>query len=85
MKTQQSEIDEAITSLHHALDYWQERALKAEALLAQHSTRLQQLQPLSDEAIIRIGKKTRAIEEWHILPVTFARAIERAHGIGGDK
>ena len=38
--------------------------------------------PLTDEEIINIGKKAHAIEGPHILPVSFARAIERAHGIG---
>lgn len=44
-----------------------------------------QRQPLSDEEIIRIGIEARAVEGTNILPITFARAIELAHGIGGDK
>lgn len=40
-----------------------------------------QRKPLTEEEIINIGKEARAIEGPHFLPVTFARAIERAHGI----
>ena len=43
-----------------------------------------QRKPLTEEEIINIGKAARAVEGSHILPVTFARAIERAHGIGGN-
>ena len=39
-----------------------------------------QRKPLTDEEIINIGKEARAVEGPHILPVTFARAIEAAHG-----
>lgn len=41
-----------------------------------------QRKPLTDEEIIGIGKDARAVEGLHILPITFARAIEAAHGIG---
>ena len=41
----------------------------------------QQRKPLTDEEILNIGKEARAIEGSHFLPVAFARAIERAHGI----
>lgn len=40
-----------------------------------------QRKPLSDDEIIEIGKLVRAIEGNNILPVLFARAIEKAHGI----
>lgn len=43
-----------------------------------------QRKPLEMEEIINIGMGARAVEGPHILPVTFARAIERAHGIGGN-
>ena len=43
-----------------------------------------QRKPLTDEQISNIGKESRAVEGSHILPVTFARAIEAAHGIKGE-
>lgn len=44
-------------------------------------------QPLTDEEIIALGDKARAAEggdAGYILPISFARAVEKAHGIGGD-
>lgn len=47
--------------------------------------------PLSDSDICEILDKREDIAEradgggWHLLPYAFARAIERAHGIGKDK
>jgi hypothetical protein len=44
-----------------------------------------QRKPLTQEAIIEIAKQTKSAEpggqEGYILPVSFARAIEAAHGI----
>ena len=44
-------------------------------------------QPLTDEQIIAIADNARAAESGdagYILPIAFARAIEAAHGIGGE-
>lgn len=44
--------------------------------------------PLADEEIISVAKQTHSAEpgrEGYILPILFARAIEAAHGIGGEK
>ena len=42
--------------------------------------------PLTDEEIMKTAKETQSAEpgrDGYILPFAFARAIERAHGIGG--
>ena len=61
----------------------QEQALKAIRAMAAQPAR----QPLTDEEIIALGDKARAAEggdAGYILPISFARAVEKAHGIGGE-
>jgi hypothetical protein len=46
-----------------------------------------QRKPLTEEEIISAAKQTNSAEpgrEGYILPILFARAIERAHGIGDN-
>lgn len=79
------EIDQALRNIGLQLrDHPDERSLR---LLDSQQTVVAdptQRQPLTDEEIMNIGKKARAVEGSHILPVTFARAIEQAHGIGAQ-
>ena len=45
-------------------------------------------QPLTDKQIIEIANKTQTAEpgtNGYVLPISFARAIEQAHGITGDQ
>ena len=49
---------------------------------------MQARKPLTDEQIIEIADKTQTAEpgtDGYILPISFARAIEQAHGITGGQ
>lgn len=49
---------------------------------AKFHTSPQTRKSLSDDEIINIGKQSASVEGSYFLPIDFARAIEKAHGIG---